>query len=706
MNRLQNEQSAYLRSAAHQPIHWFGWGDEAFATAHAQQKPILLDIGAVWCHWCHVMDMESYENDSIAEIINQLFVAIKVDRDERPDVDARYQAAVSTITGQGGWPLTVFLMPDGRVFYGGTYFPPDERYGRPGFPKVLLALADAFKNDPTKVLQNAEEVEKFTRQYLSRSSDEEELSPDLIQSALNAVSREHDVRYGGFGSAPKFPHASAIELLLQKYHATGEQWMIDTVNKTLRSMAKGGAYDQLGGGFHRYSVDEKWIVPHFEKMLYDNAPILSNYVHAFQATGDPFFRLVALDILRYVKEVLSDQAKGGFYASQDADVEFGDDGSYFTWTIDDARAALSPEEFQVAQLRYNIFEQGEMHHDHRQNVLFVDKSPDEIAQLLQKPLNEVILLLEQAKEKLRSVRNKRRAPFVDKTIYASWNGMMVSSFLEAFKAFGDDPLKEFALKSLDRILREHQLESGLITHRASTIAHEAFLDDQVEIAHAALSAFEITSEKRYIDAAKNIVSEMIEQFWDDQPDRCLAGENAEGPSAFNDIPKSAQQVAALKIKNKPITDSPTPGANAVAVLTLLRLEAYTGNEMYRRYAERILRYFAGVVKNQGIFTATYFLALDAFLNPPPHIVVVGPEEDKITNALHQKSLHSYWPLKTVTRIDPKATDSLPPVLATMRDHFSRPAAYVCSRFTCSPPAFSVDQVESALKSMVEQGVTQ
>ena len=705
MNKLQNEQSAYLRSAAHQPIHWFGWGDEAFATARAQQKPILLDIGAVWCHWCHVMDMESYENNSIANIINEHFVAIKVDRDERPDIDARYQAAVSSIAGQGGWPLTAFLLPDGRVFYGGTYFPPDDSYAHPSFPKVLLALAEAFKNDPTKVLQNAEEVEKFTRQYLSRSSDGEELSPDLIQAALNAVSRDHDVRYGGFGAAPKFPHASVIELLLQEYHDTHEQWMVDAIKKTLRAMAKGGVYDQLGGGFHRYSVDEKWIVPHFEKMLYDNAPLLTNYVHAFQATGDPFFRLVALDILRFVTEVLSDQTKGGFYASQDADVEFGqpdrslagDDGSYFTWTIDDARAALSHEEFQVAQLRYNIFEQGEMHHDHRQNVLFVDKSPDEIGHILQKPLNQVMLLLEQAKEKLRTARKKRRAPFVDETIYASWNGMMISSYLEAFKAINDESLKGFALKSLDRILREHWLESGLITHRAAIAASEAFLDDQVEVAQATLTAFEITGEQRYIVAAKKIVSVMIEQFWDD--------ENGEAPSAFNDIPRSAQQVGALKIKNKPITDSPTPGANAVAVLTLLRLETYTGNDMYRSYAERILRYFAGTVKNQGTFAATYFLALDAYLNPPPHIVVVGPAGEKTTDALHQKSLHSYWPLKTVMRIDPNATDSLPPVLTSMRDHSNRPAAYVCSRFTCSPPAYAVDEIESVLKNMA-QGVTQ
>ncbi|MBI3006470.1 MAG: thioredoxin domain-containing protein, partial [Ignavibacteriales bacterium] len=367
-NRLQHETSSYLKSAAHQPVNWYPWGEAALETARKENKPILLDIGAVWCHWCHVMDAESYENDSIASIINEYFVPVKVDRDERPDIDSRYQAAVSAISGQGGWPLTAFLTPNGQVFYGGTYFPPEDKFGRTGFPKVLTTLAETFKNDPEKILQNVQYIEEAVRNYLSRLPETTELRESLIDAALNNISQAYDARYGGFGSAPKFPHSSVLELLLARYDHTKEQWMLDAVKNTLRRMARGGMYDQLGGGFHRYSTDERWIVPHFEKMLYDNAPLLKNYVHAYQATRDEFFKSVALDIIRFTREVLSDQHNGGFYASQDADVEPGDDGSYFTWTMKDASSVLTAEEFECIQLHYNIYEQGEMHNDPEHNV--------------------------------------------------------------------------------------------------------------------------------------------------------------------------------------------------------------------------------------------------------------------------------------------------------------------------------------------------
>ncbi|MGB2869158.1 MAG: DUF255 domain-containing protein, partial [Bacteroidota bacterium] len=351
-NRLSGESSAYLRSATHQPVHWYPWGDAAFQAAQQENKPILLDIGAVWCHWCHVMDMESYENEGTASIINEHYVAIKVDRDERPDIDARYQSAVGALTGQGGWPLTAFLLPDGRVFYGGTYFPPDDRYGRTAFPKVLRALADAFHREHEKVLQNAAQVQEAIHAYLDRRAEPVELSDTLIDSALSSISRDFDVRHGGFGGAPKFPHASVLELLLARYDKTREPWMIDAVTSTLVAMAKGGIYDQLGGGFHRYSTDEKWVVPHFEKMLYDNAPLLSAYVHAYQATADEQFKVVALGIIRFTNEILSNQSGGGFYSSQDADVAFGDDGSYFTWSLAQARQVVSPEELEILSLYY------------------------------------------------------------------------------------------------------------------------------------------------------------------------------------------------------------------------------------------------------------------------------------------------------------------------------------------------------------------
>lgn len=686
MNQLLNEKSAYLRSAAHQPIHWHPWGEEAFERAQKENKPILLDIGAVWCHWCHVMDMESYENESIAQIINEHYVAIKVDRDERPDVDARYQAAVSAISGQGGWPLTVFLIPDGRVYYGGTYFPPEDRYGRAGFKKVLQVIAETFSKEPGKAFQNAEEIDRVVRNYLGRDSEQMELDESLIDTVLNSLSREYDVRYGGFGGAPKFPHPTALELLLARYFATGEQWMIDATTTTLRAMAKGGVYDQLGGGFHRYSTDEKWIVPHFEKMLYDNAPLLKNYIHAYQATGDEFFRGMAFDIIRYIDEVLSDRANCGFYASQDADVSFGDDGSYFTWTLDDAQKILSVDELEVMKLHYNIYERGEMQHDPAQNVLFVDNEPEQIAAILHKPLDEIILLLTSGKSKLRITRTQRKAPFVDTTIYASWNGMMISAYLHAYRVFGKEEHRTVALKSLERILTAHKSQDGLITHRASALAPEAFLDDQVEVAQALLDAYEITSEEIYLSHAERLLQKTRELFRDHDS------------AGFTDTPATQLPLGALQIKNKPIQDSPTAGANAVALITLLRLHAITEKSEYKDLAEKSLRYFAGSVKHSGLFAATYFIALNMFLTPPLQIVVVARSGDPTGEALFKKALSIYHPNAIVSFVHPEPSANFPPTIRAMIDSYSKPVAYVCSNFVCSPPVHDISALETTLKA--------
>lgn len=687
MNRLSKEQSAYLRSASHQPVDWHPWSTDAFERAQRENKPILLDIGAIWCHWCHVMDGESYENEEIASIINEHFVAIKVDRDERPDVDARYQAAVSAMSGQGGWPLTAFLMPDGRVFYGGTYFPPEDRYGRAGFKKVLQIIAETYRKEPEKVLQNAEEIQRIVSNYLARQGEETALTESLLNAALSSIGREYDARYGGFGSAPKFPHPSAIELLLARYHETGEQWMMDIVTKTLRAMAKGGIYDQLGGGFHRYSTDERWIVPHFEKMLYDNAPLLKNYIHAYQATGDVFYKDVALDMIRFVREVLTDNTNGGFYASQDADVHLGDDGSYFTWSLEDAQRVLTAEELSVIRLHYNLHEQGEMHHDPTQNVLFVEHEPEQIATILGKSIDVVTSLLASGKEKLRLARSKRKAPFIDTMIYASWNGMMVSAFLDAYRAFGKKELRELAFKSLNRILNEHRSSLGLITHRPSALAHEAFLDDQVEIIQALLDAFETSGSVSYLTEARQLMDRTIELFWDAES------------AGFTDIPSSHSRLGTLMINNKPIQDSPTAAGNSVAILVLLRLSTITEQARYREYAEKALQFFSGSVRHYGLFASTYFRALDYFLNPPPHIVIISHPHDDRGAELYSAALKLYVPNSTVTLVDPTSPTQFSPTIQAMVRSSPTSAAYVCSGFVCSPPLYSVAELESTLRTM-------
>jgi len=445
-NLLATEPSAYLKSAAHQPVHWHPWGDAAFTRARTEDKPILLDIGAVWCHWCHVMDGESYEDARVADLLNADFVCIKVDRDERPDVDTRYQRAVQALTGQGGWPLTAFLTPEGEVFFGGTYFPPEENhYGRPGFPSVLRQVAGIYRQQRDKVAENA----KAIRHHVAQSLDEAQggdVSATTLERAAAEMARLFDIRYGGFGTAPKFPHPAATQFLLARWHDTGEHWVRDVVEKTLTGMAKGGIRDHVGGGFHRYAVDERWIVPHFEKMAYDNSELLHAYLDAYAALGTPLFKRVARETVDWVLEVLSDRERGAFFTSQDADVRFGDDGDYWTWTLDEVRDALTDDKsYHVIRRVYDVETEGEMHHNPRKNVLWWKRDPAG---------DDEWPLLEDALTRLKAARDRRTAPFVDTTPYVNWNAMMASAFLHAGAVLDRPECNALALKVLERIWSE------------------------------------------------------------------------------------------------------------------------------------------------------------------------------------------------------------------------------------------------------------
>jgi uncharacterized protein YyaL (SSP411 family) len=418
-NSLKDSASPYLRSAAHQPIDWCEWGEAAFARAKNEDKPILLDIGAVWCHWCHVIDRESYENPEIARVINERFVPVKVDRDERPDVDSRYQSAISAISGQGGWPLTGFLMPDGKPFFGGTYFPPEDQQGRPGFRRVLLAVADAYKNKRDDLRRTAESLSEAVAKAEAFAGARAEFNLAVVDAQIGAITQLFDTRNGGFGTTPKFPHASAVDLLLERYRQTGEKHLLAMAETTLEKMAQGGAYDQLAGGFHRYSVDERWLVPHFEKMSYDNSELLKNYLHGWQVTKNPFLRDTAQGIIGWVNELLSDRQGGGFYASQDADYSLDDDGDYFTWTLDELRVALSKEEARIMELYFDVEAHGEMHHNPAKNVLWIARDAAEIARTLGLEESSVRLTISSAKHKLLAAHCRRPTPFIDKTMYVS-----------------------------------------------------------------------------------------------------------------------------------------------------------------------------------------------------------------------------------------------------------------------------------------------
>jgi hypothetical protein len=703
-NSLANASSAYLRSAMHQPTAWHEWGAEAFALAQAQDKPILLDVGAVWCHWCHVMDRESYESAETAAILNQHFICIKVDRDERPDVDARYQAAVASITGQGGWPLTVFLTPDGKMFFGGTYFPPVDSYGRAGFGRVLLAIAEAFRDRRTELEIESEELMHQLARAESLPGQRGEFSAaivaKMVQSALGNFDREN----GGFGDAPKFSYPAMMDLLLDWYARTGEKLVGRVIETTMEKMARGGVYDQLAGGFHRYSVDERWCVPHFEKMAYDNSELLKNYVHAWQATGNPLFAEVARDILRWMREWLSDRERGGYYGSQDADIDLHDDGSYFTWTLEEARAVLTAEELAVAAAHYDIGEQGEMPHEPEKNVLWVRETVEQIAARQGRTVEATAQLLAAAKKKLYAARLLRPTPFVDRTLYTGWNALCISAVLQAGRVLGDEAELQFALRSLERLLAEAYLPDGGLRHVIAYAEDGAnqkpagVLDDYAYTTLACLDAYEASGELRYYERAGGIAARMIAGFHDD----------ADG--GFFDLDNASTQdtVGALTSRRKPFRDSPTPAGDPAAALALLRLHALNGDAELRNLARETLEVSGGVIEQYGIFGGSYGVAAVWLARPHTQVVVVG--QGPMAEVLLAEALAGFALGKIVLRVKDAAAvkTALPAALAetivavpAVQD--GRAVALLCSGFTCQPPMYTAEELRNALKEAVTHG---
>jgi uncharacterized protein len=718
LNSLSRASSAYLRSAMHQPIQWHEWGDEAFAAAQRENKPMLLDIGAVWCHWCHVMDRESYDDPEVAAIVNEHFIAVKVDRDERPDIDSRYQAAVSAVSGQGGWPLTAFLTPDGKPFYGGTYFPPTDGYGRPSFKRVLISIANAYKEKHGDVVEQAKMVESAIAQAESFAGRSGRISANIISAIEKSAFKMFDPQHGGFGQAPKFPHPSALDLLIEQYSRNGDENLRNLIVTTLEHMANGGVYDQLAGGFHRYSVDERWVVPHFEKMCYDNSELLKNYVHAYQATGSEFFANVARDIIRWMDEWLSDRERGGFYASQDADISLDDDGDYFTWTLDEARAVLTEEEAQVAALHYDINEIGEMHHNPAKNVLHVRAPIEEIARRMSLSAERVESLLDSAKKKMYAARLQRPTPYIDKTVYVGWNSMCVSAYLEAAKVLGLDAARRFALRSLDRILAEAWKQSRLlhVVAYSDPQAHarevSGLLEDYAATALACLDAYESTADLSYFKFARAIGDAMIARFFD-----AVSG-------GFFDAEPAAdgKSLGVLSTRRKPLQDSPTPAGNPLAAIAMLRLHHYTDDNSYRDKTEQTLELFAGVAEQFGIFVATCGIAVLRFLYAPVQVVVIAGTESKQTESQPAKltgTTHAFTSVagaafafnKSVLLLTPNqaVAENLPPSLAATIPKLpqlssDKSFAVLCSGASCQPPFTDALELRNALERSLKKAV--
>jgi len=630
-NLLAAESSAYLKSAAHQPVHWLPWGGAAFSRANAEDKPILLDIGAVWCHWCHVMDGESYEDAAVATVLNREFVCIKVDRDERPDVDARYQRAVQSLTGQGGWPLTAFLTPDGEVFFGGTYFPPEHnRYGRPGFLSVLNRMVQLYREERDKVRGNAAAIRTHVAQALdeSKPGSLDALLPDRI---ADQMARLFDIRYGGFGAAPKFPHSGAVEFLIARWHDTHAPWPREIAEKTLLGMAQGGVRDHLGGGFHRYSVDERWIVPHFEKMSYDNSELLRAYGTAYAAFGDPRWRDVAAGIVDWVLEVLSDRERGAFYTSQDADVGPDDDGDYWTWTLAEARGALAPDELDVAARVFDIDDVGEMHHNPAKNVLWWKRDP----------ADDERRALESAIAKLKAARDRRPSPYVDVTAYVNWNAMMAGAFLQAGAVLDRPECNALALKVLERIWTECWDATAGMSHILGRRDPHGLLDDNVQSAAAFLDAYEATGDDAWRERAVAVMTYCAAAHWAPHWDDPAGG--------YFDLAQGKNGTAYLATPAKPVQDAPTPSPNGVAALVLARLWALSDDHAWRDRLDRQLGAFAGVAEPLGLHSATLARAIDWALNPVTRIEVSGPPGEGPACAMHLVALQAYRPRKVVVR---------------------------------------------------------
>jgi uncharacterized protein YyaL (SSP411 family) len=588
VNKLANEKSAYLQHAAHQKINWYPWSDEAFEKAKQEDKPVFLSSGAIWCHWCHVMAKESFEDNEVALILNENFIAIKLDRDEMPDIDRRYQQAVAAMGFGGGWPLSIFLTSDRKPFYGGTYFPPGEGFGRPAFKTILMAITQLYSAKRDEVIESSEKILDMLKQKPMGTG---ELRESLIDEGTSIIMKSIDTLYGGFGKTPKFPMSGAIEFLLGRYFFSRDEVIGAALRKTLTFMAKGGFHDQLAGGFHRYSTDQAWIIPHFEKMADDNAWLLRNYVDAYSLFGDPYFKEAAEGIISFTRGELS-HPDGGFYASQDADVTPDDEGGYFTWTDEDFRKLLDDEEYKVLAA-YFLHDRGMMHHDPAKRVLYLDKSPEDVAKMMEMDVETVNGIIERGKKKLLAARETRIKPIIDTALYSSLNGMYISAFLKAYRVLKDEEMKGFALKSLEKILTINTDDDNLL----HTPGVKGLLDDHIHLIDALVSAYEVTGVESYLGNADLLMSRSIELFWD------------EDEGGFFD---TDEEVLGTRLKG--IEDIPQPSANSIAIILLLKLAFMRDKAEYRTFAEKALKVFSSWGQAMGVHGGYYFSALEMYYN--------------------------------------------------------------------------------------------
>ncbi|HUY17943.1 MAG TPA: thioredoxin domain-containing protein [Candidatus Binataceae bacterium] len=678
-NRLANEQSPYLRQHAYNPVDWYPWGEEALKRAKAERRPILLSIGYSACHWCHVMERESFENDEIARAMNEHFVPIKVDREERPDLDQIYMDAVQLIAGRGGWPLTVFLTPEGEPFFGGTYFPPVDRQGMPGFGRVLAAIAQAWNEQPETIGKNVASMVQALQGLSAIEPSDGEPRAQLAQIAARALAGAYDSVNGGIGGAPKFPNSFVFSLFLRVVDADADLGFADMVSHTLTRMAKGGIYDQLGGGFHRYSVDDRWLVPHFEKMLYDNALLARLYLDGGRALRDPEYLTIARQILDYVLREMT-SPEGGFYSSQDADSE-GEEGRFFLWSVAETRALLGAELSPIAERYFDISEDGNFE---GRNILHRTIDRTEAARLFHKSDDEMERALAAIVSRMFAAREQRVKPGRDDKILAAWNAMMIGAFAEGYRALGDRRYLEAARRAADFAMS--RLWDGRRLHRSykdGAARFNAYLEDYALLAGAMIDCYEATLEARYLDHARTLGAVILERFLDRE----------RGGFYF-----TSDDHETLIVRSKPSFDGSTPSGNSAAAMALLRLHAYTGEERYLSEAARVIRLFAEGIGKQPFAFAHLLEAVDLYQRGAVEVVLVKGDAAAAELADWIARIGQLYLPNRAIFVAVAGADSFLPEAARGRPAVDgKLTGYVCRERSCSAPVTTLAALEAELR---------
>ena len=671
-NRLINETSPYLLQHANNPVDWYPWGEEALERARSEDKPILLSIGYSACHWCHVMERESFEDETIAGLMNENFVSIKVDREERPDLDQVYMQAVQMLTGSGGWPMTVFLTPEGKPFYGGTYFPPDDRQGMPGFPRLLTSIAEAYST-------NRGEVDRVTQQLTTQMSQSNQvpqgtsiLTVDILHQAYSSLATNFDYQNGGFGNAPKFPQPMTPEFLLRYYHHGYNPRALELVELTLEKMAYGGIYDQIGGGFHRYSTDPYWLVPHFEKMLYDNALLARLFLHTYLITGRALYRRVVEETLDYILREMTDPS-GGFYSAQDADSE-GVEGKFFVWSPGEINAVMGDTDGEVFAGYYGVTAGGNFE---GKNILNIRQNPEEFAETKGLTADQLGDIINRGSKALLEVREQRIHPMRDDKVLSSWNGLMLRSFAEAAAALGRPDYLAVAIKNAGFLVGSMKSDGRLLrTYRDGQAKLLGYLEDYSFVIDGLLALYEATFDLRWLEEAVTLADSMIELFWD------------EGIGGFYDTGSDHET---LVIRPRDVFDNAQPCGGSVASDVLLRLAVFTGKSDYSAKAAVPLRSLHQAMSQSPGGTGHWLSALDFYVSPPKEIAVIGPRDDPATQALLDTVFHRFLPNKVVMGVEPPLSPTVGnsgsdiPLLAGRGMVGGLPSAYVCQNYACQLP---------------------